>query len=335
MIGKNNLTLSFYINLSNNVDMYYKLSIVPIGILSNLITILVSMQKGMNKTNMGFFYNCIATANIAQLVFYLFIQKSKHIFNYDLYLLSDVSCKIFKFLRRIIRQLSPLIDTVMTLERFMSVYYPSRMANWRNKSLPIKFIISGILIFAFIDTSNLFYYLETKVHNSHDLAQNFATKVCTSSRQVLEFSDIGANVLRLFLPFILMSILNMLIIKKMIGSKSKLGLNLVTNSLSSKRQNNFTIAVINMNGMFLILNLPLSVFFICKYSNLEKFNSSKHKDIFVLIFTICYEISTLHYVSLLFMSLKFNHTFLNEFKKIFRLTKTGRKKLEVIPIIDI
>lgn len=249
----------------------------------------------------------MAVANLLQLIFYIFVQESNEIFTYDLTIESNFSCKISMFLRRVIRQISPLVETIMTLDRFLSVYFPKK--SFFHKRVFMSILIIGFLTsFAFIDIGNLFFYLEIKFNKT----TNQTVSSCKSEKFISEFSDLTATILRTILPFLVMLVFNILIAKKMINSRSKIA----SSSKSLRKQYQFTITVTGMNVVFLFLNLPLSIFFIMKYCKISSFSLQEE-----FIYAVVYAISTLHYSSLFFIGLICNSIFLNEILTTLRIKK--------------
>jgi hypothetical protein len=119
--------------LGNTIDFYFTWIIVPIGFVTNAISILVFARTKLLKTNMGYFNLLIAISNLLTLLFYFFAQKSTTVLNFDLSIQTLTGCKLFMFIRRVLRELSPIIETVMTLERFLSINYPKKFPIFKNK----------------------------------------------------------------------------------------------------------------------------------------------------------------------------------------------------------
>lgn len=296
-----------FIFLHHQVTYYFIIYITPIGIVGNIITVLISIRKNLNKTNMGFFYITMAVTNLMQLLFYVFIQESHEVFKYNPLIESDFSCKILMYIRRIIRQASPLIEAIMTFDRLLSVYIPRKTFFHKWQFMLILFsIILGL--FSVINISNLFFYVES----IFDPYENRTELYCTSSTFNMELTDVTSTVLRTFIPFVTMLLFNILIAKKMMGSKAKIA----ASGKSLRRQYQFTITVIGMNGFFLILNLPLSIYFIIKYFGIKYL-----AIIGEFVYAIVYCLSTLHYASLFFICIFCNSIFLNELLVTLRIKK--------------
>jgi hypothetical protein len=120
-------------SIGNSIDFYFTWIMVPIGFATNIISISIFSSKKLLKTNNGFFNFLIAISNTFTLLFYFFVYKSVTVFQLDLFIQSPLACRFFMFIRRVSRGLSPTIESIMTLERFLSVYFPRRFPSFQNK----------------------------------------------------------------------------------------------------------------------------------------------------------------------------------------------------------
>ena len=297
---------TYLADLANKFDYYFVITLVPFGILTNSLSIIIFLRKSLNTTNMGFFNLLISTSNLITLTFYLFVMESMRIFHYDLAIESDFACKITYLLRRVIREIAPIIEIAMTLERFMSVYYPKRFRFINNRLFLLGLIGFIFVCFVLISFENLFYYLEF----------NNSTRVfvCTSSQLVSSSSDLVSATLRTFLPFSVMFVLNILMIRRLISRR------LIKSATKSRRDYQFTVSVISMNILFLILNFPVSVGYILRIvfsSNLPTSEPSHTNQVIEFFWRVSYLLATANYILTNFTNLLFNRLFRKELIRIF------------------
>jgi hypothetical protein len=132
MSSSNTLTINLT-PIGNTIDFYFTWIIVPIGFVTNAISILVFARTKLLKTNMGYFNLLLSISNLLTLLFYFFVYKSSTVLNLDLSVQTLTGCKLFMFIRRVLRELSPIIETVMTLDRFLSINYPKKFPILKNK----------------------------------------------------------------------------------------------------------------------------------------------------------------------------------------------------------
>lgn len=272
------------------LNYYFFILLLPIGLTGNILSFYICNTKKLTRTKLGFFIKLMAITNILKLLFMVFFQYSDIIFDYDLINYSDNWCKIIQYLRRIIRKLSPYIEILMTIDRFIALFYHKSRSFSITNSLFIKCFF-GILVFFFIiDSPNLFTY-----------KLDLSIKKCVPNPKTEFFNDISASIVRIFIPFTIMLSLNIILSRKIFKTKSKI--------TSKKIRANFTINVISINFLFLILNLPLSIFFVYKLIYLGPKKYSNNSNSLETIFTICYGISTLYYASLFFINFLSNKLF--------------------------
>lgn len=287
------------VQIANKIDFYFVVTLVPVGIATNFISMLIFTRKSLNATNMGFFNLLISISNIVTLVFYLFFMESNRVFNYDLSIVSDFGCKLMMLLRRVIREMAPIVETVMTLERFMTVYYPKRFTVFQKRSFLSALILIIFTCFVIISFENLFYYLE--------ISNN--TRSCTGTQLIVTSSDLISATLRTFTPFAVMFTLNVLMLRRIISRK------IIRSSSKSRREYQFTISVVSMNALFLALNLPVSIGYILKaiYSDSRTYTAQMVE----FYWRLAYLVATCHYILTNVTNFVFNRLFREELFKIF------------------
>ncbi|RMZ95213.1 hypothetical protein BpHYR1_020441 [Brachionus plicatilis] len=230
--------------ITYQIEKMFMLVLVPIGILTNILSVFIFTKKKFNKTNMGFYGIGIGCANILQLIYYMFVQNSEILFNYNMSLASNDMCRTIVYFRRLIRQIAPIIETVMTLDRFMNVYFPRKFKFIIKKNYILTIILTIVGLFGMFDLLNLSYNLQPRSFYSKDYILTNIT-ICTSSKKVRQYTDIGATILRTYVPLFTMFSLNLLIIKQLTRSRIK------AHGTNMKREFDFTKSVLGMNGIFL------------------------------------------------------------------------------------
>jgi hypothetical protein len=256
--------------LSRLVNFYFSASVVPVGIALNVATALIFGSKSMSqKTNMSLLYTSLAVFDILALFnSILFIQLLPSV-GVNLVNLSEVMCKLIILWRRTVIQAPSWYLVLITLDRFRSVYYPNKY-----KFLEKKRTLFGITVGIFpslmlINSVHLDFSLrfrqtnESIVLNGTRIYRQSISYSCTSmSAAIMLITDILVVMMRSYVPFTLMLILNVALTRKFLKSKQKL---LTTSSNSSKELNSnlkreyyFTFTVITMNLTFFVLYTPWS-----------------------------------------------------------------------------
>jgi hypothetical protein len=147
---------------------------------------------------------------------------------------------------------------VLTVDRFWSVYLGNKLKIKRNKlSLTIlMLIIFGFLFLTngvnFFTYANFFSIRIPNVING--VLVNFTIlsgSTCTQLSDWNVVQQLEFSLMRSIVPFVIMVILNVLLIKHIAESRKRIAQN-----RSQKRENHFTIAVTLMNGAFFVTNFP-------------------------------------------------------------------------------
>jgi hypothetical protein len=284
----------YYTNLTHKIDFYFTICTCPIGIVLNLLVFYVFLRKNLNKTNIGCFNQCLAMSHVLTLLFILFVIESDDLFGIDFYTHSNLTCKLIMFSRRIIRGLSPLIETLFTIDRYLNIVYPKKFTFLKKKS---NICLSILIVFIFtvlIDTENLLY----KVVLYRD--RSFLRKKCESAYDLL--SEIILVTMRSVIPLSIMFYCNNCIIKKILGS-SRLRMRRSSVQISKVYQFKLTILIINV--CFMLFNIPTAIAYIIKHVHRYLFKYDANFGLerrrinearINLIWAICFNISTFYYV---------------------------------------
>nr|QVK45688.1 G protein-coupled receptor [Proales similis] len=238
-------------------DIYYYFTIIvsPIGVLLNMFSFYVFSRPRLNKTNMGFLYRWQSAVDIILLLLTTFVFASRSVFGVSFANTSDFLCRVLTFLRRFILHASSWMTLFITFDRFMAVRMPTKLTELRKNKLHLSLVILAMFaLIALVDVENLFYYLEqTEVVRGN---QTTVQSVCTASPLVYALSDIISIVMRTYVPFVLMTVFDALIVRRIVQSKNK------SNRSSGRREKHFTAVVLAYNCVFFALNFPLSVIYI-------------------------------------------------------------------------
>ena len=135
------------------VFVYYALPmlILTVGLCGNLIALRVLEDKKLKKIGPLFMYRLMFVLDSLFLlcIFVIFFAKG---FQLSLYLISELSCKLFFYIGQSAAFYSPLILVYISLDRVFSLKYYSK------RLLLKKFIFQYIFVLFFV-TFNYFYYV--------------------------------------------------------------------------------------------------------------------------------------------------------------------------------
>ncbi|ELT95651.1 hypothetical protein CAPTEDRAFT_197325 [Capitella teleta] len=144
-----------YLHISEYYRKYAAGLVIIIGILGNLLTIAVMMTKTFRKSPSSLVLIALAVADTGKLSTNPMQEWLRHI-NINIFYLylgsdSSVICKAYHFSRHLFRQLSAAFVVILTLERFVSVYYPMRCREICSKHRLEIFLILVVIVYGLIN----------------------------------------------------------------------------------------------------------------------------------------------------------------------------------------
>ena len=251
-----NLTYAQYlVKISNDINNYCVIVQSAIGIPANLLSIIIFARLMRNKTNMGYLYMWQSVVDLCLLLCYLLLFQSAQTLGINLYIVNDAWCKLITFIRRFILHASSWVAVFITFDRFIFVLYghTDRFKFTKKKLYLTLFIVSILFVIILLNIPNLFFYIN---------------RSCTADYGIIISSDIISILLRTYIPFTLMILFNIVMIKKTFNKARVLASIKRSSTNLSRKEYQFTIAVIAYDIFFLILNFPRSIYFIMYDVNL-------------------------------------------------------------------
>ena len=306
----------FKSEIENIIEFYLFFLPIPFGIVFNIASVFIFMNKKFNKTKMGFYYISLSITHTLALIYYLFLLDSEHFLGYDLLRLNDTSCKIILFLQ-FLNQISPWFQLIATLHRFIICKYPKNCEFINKKKFLVILLLLTCVFISFFSIGNLFFSLQIEtISNNQTLNGSIQTPICTASSLVVFITEIESFLFRILIPFILIFIMTIVlhrnIYKKELNS---------SNLRKIKRENHFTYTVIISNMFFMVTFAPILIIFLLKYSNIVA-ETNDHESIIDHIGFICLEFSNLYYSTFFVWNLWFNSLFRNQIFEILSRVAT-------------
>lgn len=233
--------------LNSDISYYFNIISSAIGVTFNLISIFIFARLMKNKTNMGFLYIWQCSVDLCVLLFFLLLFRSNTTLGINLVYQNDAACKFLTYLRRFILHASSWMVVLITVDRFIFVLYGhgGRFKFMKSKLNLTIIILAIFTVITIVDTPNFLFYLKSGV--------------CTSDFVPAISSDIISICIRTYIPFAIMVVCNLLMIRKIFDSKRAVG-----NQQRSvmKKETHFTLAVMAYDVYFFLLNFPLSIYYI-------------------------------------------------------------------------
>jgi len=305
----NNLSYSDYTySFSHEVYLYGSIFFVPVGLTLNLIQLMVFNGKDFrkNKSNMGFLMKVFVVADSMALFWNFVIYQSTIGLNISLF--SSVTCSLFLHFSLTIQQLPLFFQAFITFINYLSVVYPSKYAKLnKKKNFAFCFLLIVCLVILVNALSSL-RYLKTINQRT----------TCDSTYLINLTTTIQTALFRFFFPFLLISVLNFLTLRRMINSKCIFHISLV-----NERRFAFVIEILGF--IFIFFNFP---FFLLQFvhSILEYvFHYSFDSNMMVNIrfgIELSRAFAWLYYGIGFFINITFNKIFRKNFFKLISFRQT-------------
>ena len=249
------------LNLTKQINLYSSLVFFTIGFVFNSISLIIFNRGPFKKLGIGFLFTILTFLEIGSIIDGWVIYLLPPSLNFTIEGLSDFTCRFLTYLRRVILHCTSWSHVIITLDRYLTVKFSQKFINYKTKK---NMVITHLVVFtiiALIDIENLFYEMKitNSISNSTKNSNSTIVKItstCTANYAISFSSNLVSVLLRNFLPFLIMIILNIAMCLMIFESKKKI------KNRSQKKEMNFTISVMALNFIFFVFYTPLSISYI-------------------------------------------------------------------------
>ncbi|XP_055872356.1 probable G-protein coupled receptor 139 [Biomphalaria glabrata] len=264
---------------------YFTPVVFVIGIIGNPLSFCVFVSKNMRHLSASTYLAALSTSDIFALLFYVLIEWL--IRGYPVlspgsklsFMLVPGLCQLIMYLHYVSRFLSSWLVVAFTVERYIGVCHPLRRRHICSLSSSRK-IVFGIVIVSFL--VNIFKPLLSRVQNVELWGH-----MCTTIPAYRDLSFILDSIYAVsitFVPFVIITILNIKIIRQLVvHNRQQRLLRVVTEESVIKLE--FTSILLLVSFCFVALNLPYFVtwfklFLTSGFLSLSSFHESRDLDYF-------------------------------------------------------
>ncbi|XP_052765174.1 cysteinyl leukotriene receptor 2-like [Mya arenaria] len=257
-------------NTANHFFTYVTPVILIVGMIGNLLSLIVFVSKNMRKLSASLYLAALSSSDILALLLYVLPEWLK----YGLTSFSDHYavefhqyngvCQIMLYLQYIARFLSSWFVVFFTIERFIGVCFPLRRRHICNRKSASKVILVTIIFAAVGCAFKPFLSRSYVLRNGRPL--------CTSDRgsQYISFIlDSVFGVTITFIPFVIITVLNLLIIRQLVlQNRRSRKIRVVTEESVIRLE--FTFILLAVSICFVGLNLPYFAVWCKKYWSIKQ-----------------------------------------------------------------
>jgi len=288
-------------NLYYQINSIYPLILIPLGTIGNLIVIIIYTRKEFFITSTGFYFAFSAIIDTLALYFgsikyaYLGFKRQGMLDT------SDFMCKFFRYSIYVLVAISAWTLVAINIDRLLYFNSKKFFNHLHKTKWQIIIILLMVSIISLLNIPNLVFSM-------------LKDSECSTSPYELQVINIIDNVFSILLPYTIMIISDFFMVLKMYKSKIKV----LDRKNSQKIAYHNMFLVVGRSSIFLILNLPLSVFLVLASLN-ELEGDYYVKIIFTILNSLCY----FNYSINLFVHLILNKLFR---KRILRIINTSYSK---------
>jgi len=301
-------------DIATQLGYYTILIITNLGLITNTLNIFISLKRSIQQSTMGFYNIIMSVFNIFSLVAGYVAVFPQTISKPDLNLSSTFSCIAIAYLQRLVIHMSSWINVMISADRMICVSFPGRFNFINNKKI-LSFIALGLfIVISILNGANFLFYL--KIQTTIDPTTNqtiITSKACTSNPQVVLIRDTISVTIRVMLPVIIDTILNIILIYKLFQSRRKVS----QMTISSKKDYKFSFTIVMLNFAFLVFEMP--TFIAAIYLNIINNSQPTLRSQAIALFAYnCSLVFAIYqFGSIFFINLFFNKIFQKEIKIIF------------------
>ncbi|XP_052086533.1 thyrotropin-releasing hormone receptor-like [Mytilus californianus] len=268
-------------SIGSDVFTYVTPVIFAVGITGNTISLLVFLTKNMRKLSASVYLAALSTADIMALIFYVlveWIRKGIPTGSGQVtapFLESNGVCQIILFMSYSFRFLSAWLVVCFTLERYVGVCHPLKRKDVCNLRSSKRIVFFAVIV-SFVIASIRPWLSEVRYVGPNNVPS------CTRRLEHTHLSfiyDCIFGVCITFLPFLIITVLNTLIIRKLINrNKRHRQVKIITEESIIRLE--FTIILITISLCFIAFNTPYAIVWFKHF--LQMSSMRMEESIFVL-----------------------------------------------------
>ena len=250
--------LQLITNINKGFMYYFNLTVIPIGLFLNFISIFAFARKEFHKTTIGF-YNIVTCIIDIVLLTFLFIQNYHELIGDDLLLTSSLNCTTFSILARLLGEYSTWVQIIISFDRLYCISCPLKYKEMKYKKIKIPAILIALFILLLISNAfSIFSKQEIGIEFNTISNQTKSYIKCIGPKNLVLIRDVLTLILRLILPFVLLVLSNFIIAYKL----AKIRKQFSNFNRFMVKEYKFTISTFVLNVFYIVSLLIYIIYFI-------------------------------------------------------------------------
>lgn len=252
---------------------YFTPVIFLIGLVGNTLSLVVFMSKNMRKLSASIYLAALSMSDLMALIFYVLPEWLKHGLPSlpghpsAIFLQYNGTCQIMLYLQYIARFLSSWFVVFFTIERFIGVCFPLRRRDICDPKSASRVVLGAIIV------ASAGCVFKPILSGSHKAINGDPLCASDKDHQYVSFildSIFGVTIT--LIPFVLITVLNLLIIRKLVRrNRRHRKIRIVTEESIIRLE--FTFILLAISICFVSFNLPYFAVWCNRYWTYRKTSS--------------------------------------------------------------
>ena len=291
------------------------LLVIPLGIISNIITLVVFIRRNFKKFSARNIFCALVISDILKLISVTIFYRIGRNFAF----MSELGCRLQTYIEAFTTTLSMFLVVYSSIDKFFFITNPKLKLN---RNLVILLIILIALIYSATyailpeyKTSLNNSSLNNSSFNNNSFNNNSLSFVCSNS--VISF--LLEMIFSVLIPSLMTLLFSCLLISSILESRLKiLNLNTQKDRRRLKKDIIFAISTLIINILYLLFNLPLFIF--------KFLNKLKPNPTFSLMIPYFGDLQNLAFSMNMYILIIFNSIFRREFLSMFCCNRHSRQQ---------
>ena len=307
------------LSLKTLIRFIFATTIIPIGLVCNIIALIIFKRQKLNQRNIfGYLYSWLCMFDILSLLNEMVFAFLEYL-NIELIAYSNITCKTLFGWVKYVNHLPSFQIIIIAFYLYVTICHHNKRDKFHKNRLKLI-----LLMISFVTLVDLVYV----IYDKHVIYNSYENKTTFGNKEIIEYKcetvflldfilDITNVIMRDFIPFILIFVLNYLSIKGFLKSKSN------SNQRVNKKDYQFFRSIIGSNLIFLTIYFPWAIVFILYHihHSFDMFDELIESDQFEVIKRLFECFAYLNNMTCFFLNMCLNSRFLSEFLYLFKLRR--------------
>jgi hypothetical protein len=280
--------------------------ILLLGVFGNIFGLIILSNKALDDIGPKLTYQYLFISDSAFLFPCISIFNLQFSYNLNVFILSNLSCKLISYFTYAIGAISPWLIIYISIDRYISTKYPARRFFPRKiKTQHIMFWLVTIICIIFYIPVSFFYEISYDTSSNSTASTPSCNFIDPFYGNLILYTDLA---FRVFVPFVLMIVFSGLLSQSLFASRTRIVHNfLAEENATFYKEIRLTFTSLLTNLVYILTQLPCTIAFLYpQYFSYDSFIAIS--DVFFLNYALNF------YVLILTNSL-FREHFIKIFKK--------------------